>query len=133
MTSYASLTTLVRTRGSDDVDPVEVAADWTPRLRAKVVGALEFRKAHDHPDAVFYDMFFEDFVADQFEEISKIYEALDLPMSDQGASAMRTYIAEHPKGVDGIHRYEPEEYGIDPAAVRREFAPYIEHFDLRPE
>jgi hypothetical protein len=133
MTSYASLTSLVRTRGSDDVDPVEVAADWTPRLRDKVIGAIEFRAAREHPDAVFYDMFFSDFVADQFTEIEKIYDAFDLPMSDAGASAMRTYIAEHPKGVDGIHRYAPEEYGVDPAAVRREFAPYIEHFDLEPE
>jgi hypothetical protein len=133
MTSYASLTSLVRTRGSDTVDPNEVAADWTPRLRDKVVGALAFRASRDYPDAVFYDMFFPDFVADQFVEIEKIYDAFDLPMSDAGASAMREYIAEHPKGVDGIHRYEPEEYGIDPDAVRREFAPYIEHFDLKPE
>ena len=46
---------------------------------------------------------------------------------------MRAYIADHPKGVDGIHRYEPEEYGVDPAAVRREFATYIDHFGLQPE
>jgi hypothetical protein len=133
MTSYASLTTLVRSRGSDDVDGFEVAADWTPRLRDKVVGALAFRAANDYPDAIFYDMFFNDFVADQFREIEKIYAAFDLPMSDEGADAMRAYIASHPKGVDGIHRYEPHEYGIDPDAVRAEFAPYIEHFNLKPE
>jgi hypothetical protein len=102
-------------------------------LRDKVVGALEFRAARDYPDAIFYDMFFSDFVADQFTEIAKIYDAFDLPMSAEGEAAMRTYIAEHPKGVDGIHRYEPEEYGVDPAQVRRDFAPYIEHFDLKPE
>jgi hypothetical protein len=133
MTSYASLTTLVRTRGSDDVDPFEVAADWTARLQKKVVGALAFRLANEFPDAVFYDMFFPDFVADQFAEIEKIYAALDLPMSDAGAAAMQAYIAAHPKGVDGIHRYEPEEYGVDPGLVREQFAPYIEHFDLKPE
>ena len=110
-----------------------MAADWTPRLRDKVNGALAFRSSHEYPDAVFYDMFFPDFVADQFVEIEKIYDAFDLPMSDDGAAAMRKYIAEHPKGVDGIHRYEPEEYGVDPDKVRREFAPYIEHFDLKPE
>ena len=46
---------------------------------------------------------------------------------------MRRYIADHPKGKDGIHRYEPEEFGVDPATVRREFAPYIERFGLEPE
>jgi hypothetical protein len=78
-------------------------------------------------------MYFSDFVADQFAEIEKIYDALDLPMSDDGAAAMRAFIAEHPKGKDGIHRYAPEEYGVDPATVRREFAPYIDHFDVPPE
>jgi hypothetical protein len=133
MTSYASLTSLVRSRGSDQVDRFEVADDWTRRLQAKVQGALTVRTAREYPDAVFYDMFFEDFVADQFAEITKIYDAVDLPMSDEGADAMKQYIAEHPKGVDGIHRYEPEEYGVDPAKVRRQFAEYIDHFGLRSE
>ena len=133
MTSYASLTTLVRSRGSDDVDPFEIASDWTRRLQAKVEHALTVRAAHEYPGAVFYDMYFRDFVADQFAEIAKIYDALDLPMTDTGAAAMRTYIAAHPKGIDGIHRYSPEEYGVDPTAVRREFATYIDRFGLQPE
>jgi len=78
-------------------------------------------------------MYFSNFVADQFVEIEKIYDALDLPMSAEGAAAMRAYIADHPKGKDGIHRYRPEEYGIDPTVVRDEFAPYIERFGLEPE
>ncbi len=51
-------------------------------------------------------------------------------MSDVGAEAMRAYIADHPKGKDGIHRYRPEEYGVDPAIVRKEFAPV--HRTVRP-
>ncbi len=133
MTSYASLTTLVRSRCSDDVDRYEIARDWTSRLRAKVEHALDVRLSGEYPDAVFYDMYFHDFVADQFAEIAKIYNAFQLPMSSLGATNMQAYIAEHPKGVDGIHRYEPEEYGVDPVTVRREFARYVEHFGLRPE
>jgi hypothetical protein len=133
MTSYASLTALVRSRGSDEVDPIEIAADWTARLKMVLERSMAVRAARDYPDAVFYDMHFQDFVADQFTEIEEIYDALDLPMSAQGADAMRAFIAEHPKGKDGIHRYRPEEFGVDPANVRREFASYIERFGLEPE
>jgi hypothetical protein len=133
MTSYASLTTLVRSAGSDDVDRFEIARDWTDRLQAKVHHAMDVRTTGDFPDAVFYDMYFHDFVTDQFAEITKIYDAFDLPMTDVGAAAMGAYIADHPKGKDGIHRYSPEEYGVDPVVVRREFAPYIEHFGLQSE
>lgn len=137
MTSFASLTCLVRSRGSDHVDRHAVAADWTSRLRSKVLGALEVRSAvttaNTYPNARFYDMHFTDFAADNFAAVEAIYDALDLPMSSAGESAMVSYIADHPKGVDGIHRYEPEEYGVDPDEVRDQFAPYIEHFGLEPE
>ena len=65
MTSYASLTSLVRTMGSDDVDRVEIARDWTARLCRVVGHALDVREARDYPEAIFYDMQFGDFVADQ--------------------------------------------------------------------
>jgi hypothetical protein len=133
LTSYASLTALVRSRGSDEVDPFEIATDWSARLKTMLERTMTVRSTREYPDAVFYDMYFSDFVAGQFDEIEKIYDALDLPMSAHGADAMRKYIADHPKGKDGIHRYRPEEYGVDPATVRRDFATYIERFGLEPE
>jgi hypothetical protein len=46
---------------------------------------------------------------------------------------MRAFIDDNPKGKHGLHLYTPEEYGIDPQAVRRDFKAYIEQFDLAPE
>ncbi len=133
LTSYASLTALVREMGSDHVDKFEVAQDWNARLTAKLQRAVAVRGAKDYPRAVFYDMKFADFVADQFAVVQKIYEAFDLPMSDEAAARMKWFIADNPQGKHGIHRYEAHEYGIDPVAVREQFRPYIERFDLKPE
>jgi hypothetical protein len=133
MTSYASLTSLVRSAGSDDIDPIEVAEDWTRRLKRVLEHAIEVRSAREYPEAIFYDMYFQDFVANQFAVVEQIYEALGLPMTDVGAERMKAFIADNPKGKHGIHRYSPEEYGVDPDAVRRAFHIYIERFDLKPE
>jgi Sulfotransferase family len=133
VTSYASLTSLVRSTGSDDVDRFEVAQDWTPRLGRAIDHALQVRAAKDYPDAIFYDMHFSDFVADQFAVVSDIYQALGLPMTEAGAERMKAFIADNPKGKHGIHSYTPEEYGIDPDAVRRELKGYIEQLGLAPE
>ena len=78
-------------------------------------------------------MYFPDFVRDQFAAVENIYRALDLPMSDEGARRMRAFIADNPKGKHGIHRYEPEEFGVKPELVRDIFRSYIERFDLRAE
>jgi hypothetical protein len=133
VTSYASLTTLVREAGSDDVDRYEIAADWTERLRLVIAHALDVRRAGPYPGAIFYDMYFSDFVADQFAVVSDIYDAFGLPMTDYAAARMQAFIADNPKGKHGLHLYTPEEYGIDPDVVRRDFHFYIEELDLRPE
>ncbi|HEY2429390.1 MAG TPA: sulfotransferase [Acidimicrobiales bacterium] len=133
VTSYASLTSLVREAGSDEVDRVEVAADWTGRLKRVLDHAMAVRNDGSYPDATFYDMYFSDFVTDQFAVVSDIYAALGLPMTDEAATRMKAFIADNPKGKHGLHLYTPEEYGIDPDVVRRDFRPYIEQYDLAPE
>jgi hypothetical protein len=133
MTSYASLTALVRSMGSDEVDPIEIASDWTARIKRVLEHAIEVRNAGDYPEALFYDMRFSDFVGDQFKEVEKIYAAFDLPMSSEGSAAMKAFIADNPKGKHGIHRYAPDEFGVVPAAIRDAFRTYIDRFDLAPE
>jgi hypothetical protein len=133
MTSYASLTALVRSMGSDSVDPVEIAEDWTARIRRVLEHAIDVRRREAPADAVFYDMYFRDFVADQFAVVERIYDALDIPMTGEAADRMRAFIADNPKDKHGVHRYAPEEFGVDPAAVRRAFHRYIERFGLEPE
>ena len=133
MTSYASLTSLVRTMGSDDVDRHEIARDWSARLCRVVGHALEVREAREYPEAIFYDMSFGDFVADQFGVVRKIYAAFGLSMSEEAEARMRAFVADNPKGKHGSHDYSPEEYGVDPVAVRREFGSYIDRFGLQTE
>jgi hypothetical protein len=133
MTSYASLTALVRSMGSDDVDPIEIAEDWTARIKRVLEHAIAVRAAADYPAARFYDMYFQDFVADQFAVVEQIYAAFDLPMTEVAATRMKAFIADNPQGKDGIHRYSPEEYGIDPAVIRESFRTYMERFGLESE
>ena len=133
VTSYASLTCHVRAKGSDQVDPAEVAQDWNGRLPQAITATTTVRDSGEFPDATFHDMHFQDFVEDQFAVVSNIYPALGLPMTEQAASRMQAFIADNPKSKNGLHLYTPEEYGIDPAQVRRDFAPYIERHQLSPE
>jgi len=132
LTSYASLTALVRSMGSSEIDRLEIARDWSPRILRAVTHALDVREAKDYPDAIMYDMYFHDFVDDQFAQVEQIYGALGLEMSGAAADAMRRFINDNPQGKHGLHTYTAEEYGIDPAQVRRDFVRYIERFDLQP-
>ncbi|HKK52263.1 MAG TPA: sulfotransferase [Myxococcota bacterium] len=133
MTSYASLTALVRSMGSDEVDPIEIADDWTRRIKRVLEHAIGVRETESHPRAIFYDMHFQDFVTNPFAVVERIYDAFDLPLSGEAADRMRAYIADNPKDKHGIHRYSPEQFGVRPDAVREAFRPYLDRFGLEPE
>ena len=133
MTSYASLTALVRSLGSQTIDPKEIARDWTARIKRVLEHAIDVRQRPVAAKAQFYDMYFQDFVSDQFATVENIYRAFDLPLSQEAAKRMKTFIADNPKDKHGIHRYSPEEFGVDPHAVRESFRRYMERFGLEPE
>jgi hypothetical protein len=133
MTSYASLTTLVRSMGSDDVDPLEIAEDWTARIKRVLEHSIAVRAQEKFPKAQFYDMYFQDFVTDQFAVVEKIYDTFNLPMTGEAADRMKAFIADNPKDKHGIHRYSPDEYGVDPEQIRESFRPYMERFGLESE
>jgi hypothetical protein len=46
---------------------------------------------------------------------------------------MERHVAEHPQGSEGVHRYTPEQFGIDPDPVRGQWSDYIERFGIAPE
>ena len=133
MTSYASLTALVRSMGSDDVDREEIAADWTHRLHHVLNHAMDVRETQISSEAKIYEMYFSDFIDDQFSEIEKIYESLEIEMNGSAADAMRKFIADNPKGKHGEHSYQAADFGINPTDVRELFSRYIERFNLAPE
>jgi len=133
MTSYASLTSLVRSMGSDEVDPLEVAEDWTARIKRVLEHSIAVRAAGDYRQAQFYDMYFQDFTTDQFAVVEKIYETFELPMTGAAADRMQAFIADNPKDKHGIHRYSPDEFGVDPERIRETFRHYMERFELEPE
>lgn len=133
MTSYASLTSLVRTMSQDNIDRFEIAEDWVPRLCKAMSHAIDVREQGDYPQARIYDMYFSDFASDQYAEVEKIYEHFGISITPEAAAAMKSFIKENPKGKHGEHVYIDDDYGIDPDNVREQFSRYIEKFGVSPE
>jgi hypothetical protein len=119
--------------GSDEVDPLEIAEDWTARIKRVLELSIRVRDEGKHSRAQFFEMHFQDFVHDQFAVVEKIYESFGLEMTDITADRMKAFIADNPKGKHGIHRYSPEEYGVEPERIRESFRPYMERFGIESE
>ena len=132
-TSFSSLSTLVRSMASDEVDAGVVGADWTPRLAKVLERSIDVRLARGDADARFHDVHFRDLLADPMAVVERIYAHYDIELEGRAVDAMRAFIAANPAGKHGAHRYAPEEYGLDPGTERARFARYTEYFGIEAE
>ncbi|MEV4644663.1 sulfotransferase [Saccharopolyspora sp. NPDC049357] len=87
-------------------------------------GLAEFNAArarHD-PDR-FFDVRYEDFIADPIGVVERIYGHFGLPLSENAATAMRNLHSESTAGhAKPAHRYSLADFGLRPEEVDERFA-----------
>jgi hypothetical protein len=75
-----------------------------------------------HHAARFYDVAYEDFVADPFGTVEAVYGYFGLLLSGAAADAMRTLAEAHAAGGGPGHRYALADFGLTGAEVDERFA-----------
>jgi hypothetical protein len=111
--------------------------EWSDVFQGKVIGRSQLdlwargldrfmtdRAKHD--PARFYDVYYEDFVADPIGTVESIYAHWDLPLSDEARASMRALHAETTSGARRpSHRYELSDFGLTGEEVDERFADYL--------
>jgi len=132
-TSFTSLSTLLRSMGSDHVDGRAVARDWCPRLALMFDKAMDVRDSGRHSPARFYDMHFKDLVGNWLGVVERIYDQFGLELRGDAVDAMSRFMDANKQGKDGRHAYTPEQYGIDVATERERFRRYTDRYGIEAE
>ncbi|MEX0665605.1 MAG: sulfotransferase [Acidimicrobiia bacterium] len=129
VTVVASLCSLVRSLSgtfSDADHGAYINAHWTAVAAELVERVMTWRGTHD--DAIFVDVAYDDLVADPIAAVRSVYERGGDELTPSAESAMRGYLAEHPHGEHGRHRYDLDALGLDAGALRDRFATYRSRF-----
>jgi hypothetical protein len=95
------------------------AAYWERALRR----TLAYRDA-GHEDR-FYDLGFSEMRPDPLPAMGRLYRWLGVELSDEVAARMAAWWTGNPADTHEVH---PEDYGIDPGALRAQFSFYNERF-----
>lgn len=116
----------------DHIDLPELLAYWTDRIEHLLRACV-----NDHdavPAAQRVDAPFHDFMADEMATVERIYACAGLPMTDTARQQLTTFLADHPRGKHGQVVYNfREDFGVEPAELRKRFAFYFEASPARPE
>jgi hypothetical protein len=129
VTVVASLSSLVRSLSgtfSDADHAAYINERWTTIAAELVERVMSWRDTHD--DGMFVDLAYDDLVADPIATIRSVYEHGGEELSIDAERAMRRYLAAHPHGEHGRHRYDLDALGLDAAALRDRFATYRNRF-----
>ena len=102
-------------------DPAEVGRYQVDQSELWLRRAAEFRSGGPHHGATLVDLDYRNLVNDTAGCLEAIYTAAGMSFPANLDGFIERYHAQHPR-QSAAHRYTPEDFGIDPDAVRRRFA-----------
>ena len=115
----------------DRVDAEGIARYWASRLELMLRRCAEERDVL--PAGQTIDVHFDEFMADDLAMVARVYELAGQPLDDTARSAMRAFMADHPRGKFGAIEYDLAQLGLDRAALRRQMDFYTERFGVTRE
>lgn len=125
--SLASMIAALWVLVAEQVDPKEVARQWSAKMATALRRCLEVRDRH--PDC-FVDVWFLDAVQDPVGQARRIYDVAGLSFSPDVEQAMRAFMATNPREGRPPHQYALEEFGLSADGIARDFQAYRERFIL---
>jgi hypothetical protein len=94
---------------------------------------MQVRQSDHAAPSRFFDAYYTDLVREPIATVRRIYEHFGLRFTDELATRMRRFLAEHPKDQYGVHRYSAAQFGLSPEAVATAFRAYLSRFQPEPE
>jgi hypothetical protein len=131
--SLGSLVAKLRSLASDDTSIPSVAAEFADYVIDGLDRSVTARADGTIRADRVIDVQFGEFMADPFATIRGVYELLDLELSAEVETRMRTFLAEHPQDKYGRHRYTFAATELDEGDLRDRLRRYQEYFGVASE
>jgi len=125
--SACSLTAVVRSARSDDVDRAEIGRYWTERAVAALGAAHPDGDVHGLP---VFDLRYDDLVGDPLGAVASVCEFAGIRWTGAAEKCVRRFLERNPQGRHGVHRYAPEEFGVSRAELEERLGNYRKEFGL---
>jgi len=131
ISSYTSMIEVLRGLNvrPETIDRDEIQRElmeiWAPGVE-RAMGVRE-----QYPEAQFYDLHFEDLVADPIAQVQKAYQQFDIDWTPEGEVALRQWSEENPQHQHGKHSHSGDQLALSKEQIQERFASYINRFDVQ--
>ncbi len=113
--SFLSMVTHSQSIFSDQTDPGRVARHWVRKTGYILSKGMDFRMDMS-PENRFFDLFYEDFIADPVTHLQNYYHQHRLPTGHLVSNFEKARNL-NPRGKYGLHSYSVKDFGITDAYI----------------
>jgi len=132
MASFVSHTR--RLRAAFSHRPENLSAEATiSRWAGGLQQFMDFRAGGAVPPERWVDVAYQDLLDEPLAAIEHIYRRLGWTLEPGTRQRMHRFLAANPQHVFGVHRYHPDDFGIDRGRHGALFERYCRQFDVRPD
>jgi hypothetical protein len=131
--SVASLQATLRRLAADDPDLVDIADEWADYILDGLDRSVTAREDGTIAADRVVDVLFDDFVADPFATVARIYGQFGLDLTTEADERMRAFYATSPHEGPGGHTYRFADTGLDEGELRDRARRYQEYFGVPSE
>jgi hypothetical protein len=130
MASYTSFLSKIHKMHEETVDPERIARTQLESWAVAADSGVAYRR--EHGSAQFYDLQFDDFMADPIAAVKNIYAHFDQALSPEGETQLESWQAAHPQGKHGAHQYQKRDFVIPDSEILDRYAGYLDFFEMMP-
>lgn len=127
----ASLVTMVSYSARLSIEhpnPTSIAQYWSSRIEDLLLACVRDREVLA-PDRSM-DLRFNDFMADEWGTVERIYQLAEQPLTSASREGMETFLRDHQRGRHGRVHYDLASFGIDPAERETALSGYRTRFGV---
>lgn len=125
--SGASLNATLHAMHTDTVDLHRVGAEWIERMGWTNDRAMATRDGWADDSSRVTDIEFGSAVADPIGQVSRIYDAIGVPLTGEAEASMRRWLADRPREL-ARPAYTAETYGLTNSQIDERFTAYNARF-----
>ena len=124
--SLASLNCAMQMQFTKVLDPPRVGNYWADKIDTAISAATAFDDAQT--SAWCYHVQYEDLVADPVATLQNIYASFGTTTTALYQQRVTTWLRQKPQHAEGIHSYDPADFGWSAASLQQRFQTYRERY-----
>jgi hypothetical protein len=124
--SAAKLTEVLRAPFTRTLDRVALGAEVAHRCAQgadRILAASELV-----PENRVFHLHYNELTSDPIGALERLNGYFQVGFGDEARGRVRSFLERRPRGGYGINHYDPREFGLEPARIRRQFASYLAAF-----